>query len=74
MSRAINLTMTEAQIVHHCRETGIGISALETLPDGGVRLVCMSSYGAAQIRMKLKSRIMGGDVRRKRFKPIRPLW
>ena len=74
MSRAINLALTEAQVVHHCREKGIGISSLESLPDGGVRLVCMGGYGAAQVRLKLKSHIMEGEVRRHRFRPIRPLW
>lgn len=74
MSRTLNLAMTEAQIVHHCREKNIAISALERLPDGGVRLVCTSSYGAAQIRSKLKGHIMNGDVRRERFRPVRPLW
>ena len=74
MSRALNLSMTEAQVVHHCREKNIAISALEALPDGGVRLVCMSGYGAAQIRSKLKGQIIEGEVRRKRFRPLKPLW
>lgn len=74
MSRALNLKMTEAEVVRHCRDKSIGISALEALPDGGMRLVCMSGYGAAQIRSKLKSRIMEGEVRRERFRPLRPLW
>jgi hypothetical protein len=74
MSRALNLAMTEAAVVKHCAEQGIGVSALEPLPDGGVRLVCMSSYGAAQIGAKLKRQIIEGDVRRERFKPVRPSW
>ncbi len=74
MSRALNLSMTVAQIDRHCRENGVAISALEPLPDGGVRLVCMSNYGAAQIRSKLKARIIEGDVRRERFRPVKPLW
>ena len=74
MSRAFNLAMTEAEVVKHCAEKSIAISALEALPDGGMRLVCMSGYGAAQIRSKLKSRIMEGEVRRERFRPLRPLW
>ena len=49
-------------------------AALEALPDGGARLVCMSNYGAAQIRSKLKAHIMKDDVRRERFRPLRPLW
>ena len=74
MSRALNLTMTEAQIVRHCRENNIAVSALEPLPDGGVRLVCMTGYGAGQIRSKLKRHIIEGDVRRERFRPANPLW
>ena len=74
MSRAFNLAMTEAEIVEHCRNKSIAISAIEALPDGGVRLVCMSGHGAAQIRAKLKRRIIQGVVRRERFRPIRPLW
>lgn len=74
MSRALNLSMTIAQVDRHCRENGVAISALEALPDGGARLVCMSSYGAARIRLKLKSHIIEGDVRRERFRPVRPLW
>ena len=74
MSRAFNLSMTEADIRRHCADKSIAISALEALPDGGVRLVCMSGYGAEQIRSGLKRRIMNGDVRRERLKPARPLW
>ena len=74
MSRALNLSMTIAQVDRHCRENGIAISALEALPDGGARLVCMSNYGAAQIRLKLKPHIIEGHVRRERFRPAKPLW
>jgi hypothetical protein len=74
MSRALNLSMTMPQVDRHCRENGVAISALEALPDGGARLVCMSNYGAAQIRLKLKSHIIEGDVRRERFRPVKPLW
>ena len=74
MSRALNLAMSEADIVKHCADKSIAISALEALPDGGVRLVCMSGYGAAQIRSKLKRHLIQGEVRRERFKPARPLW
>jgi hypothetical protein len=66
--------MTMAQVDRHCRENGVAISALEALPDGGARLVCMSNYGAAQIRSKLKAHIMQDDVRRQRFRPLKPLW
>ena len=74
MSRALNLSLTMAQIERHCSESGVAISALEALPDGGARLVCMSNYGAAQIRLKLKRHIIEGEVRRERFRPVKPLW
>jgi hypothetical protein len=74
MTRAFNLAMTEAEVVQHCRDKSIAISAIEALPDGGVRLVCMSGHGAAQIRSKLKRQIIEGVVRRERFRPLRPLW
>ena len=74
MSRALNLSLTTAQVDDQCRKHGVAISALEALPDGGTRLVCMSNYGAAQIRFKLKDHIIEGDVRRERFRPLRPLW
>jgi hypothetical protein len=66
--------MTVAQVDRHCRENGVAISALEALPEGGSRLVCMSNYGAAQIRSKLSDRIIEGQVRRERFRPAKPLW
>ncbi len=74
MSRAFNLSMTEAEVVKHCRDAEVAVSALEALPDGGTRLVCMSGYGASKIRAKLKNRIIDGEVRRERFRPVRPLW
>ena len=74
MSRALNLSMTMAQVDRHCRENGVAISALEALPDGGARLVCMTNYGAAQVRLSLKGHIIEGEVRRERFRPLRPLW
>ena len=64
MSRAINLNLTEADAREQCSTRSIGISAIEALPDGGVRLVCMSSEGAALLRRRLKSQIMPDTARR----------
>ena len=64
MSRAINLNLTEADAREQCSTRSIGISAIEALPDGGVRLVCMSSEGAALLRRRLRSQIIPGTVRR----------
>jgi hypothetical protein len=74
MSRAFNLALTESQAARLCRDRHIAISALEVLPDGGVRLVCASAAGAEQVRTGLKKHIIDGDVRRQRFRPVTPLW
>jgi hypothetical protein len=64
MSRVINLAMSADEVRHQCQTRQVGVSALETLPDGGVRLVCMSADGAATIRKRLKANLINGDVRR----------
>jgi hypothetical protein len=64
MSRVVNLKMSEAEARHQCTTRQIGVSALENLPDGGVRLVCMSTEGAETIRKRLKTNVIKGDVRR----------
>jgi hypothetical protein len=64
VSRVINLAMSEAEARHQCITRKIGVSALENLPDGGVRLVCMSADGAAIIRKRLKANIISEPVRR----------
>ena len=74
MSRAVNLAMREEAIAKHCRDEDIGISVLEALPGGGVRLVCDSVYGAEQIRLKLKRHMIDGDPRRAQLRPRTPLW
>jgi len=74
MSRAVNLSMSEADVVKHCADKSIAISVVEALPEGGTRLVCMNGEGADQIRTKLKRHIIEGDVRREQFVRRRPLW
>ncbi len=64
MSRVVNLSMSADEARHHCTTRQIGVSALENLPDGGVRLVCMSSDGAATIRKRLKTSLIKDPVRR----------
>jgi len=64
VSRVVNLAMSADEARHQCLTRQVGVSALETLPDGGVRLVCMSTGGAETIRKRLKANIIKGDVRR----------
>jgi hypothetical protein len=74
MSRVINLALDEGVVVIRCHSESIGISAIETLPDGGVRLVCMSSHGAAIIRRKLKRYVLEEGVKRERLRPVTGTW
>lgn len=64
MSRAINLAMPEADVKARCVESGISISAIEPLQSGGTHLVCTTSAGADEVRLRLGNHIIEGAVRR----------
>ena len=74
MSRVVHLNLDEGVVVVRCLSEKVGVSAIERLPSGGVRLVCMSSEGAARMRRKLKSHVIAGTVTRARHRPANPLW
>ena len=74
MSRVLFVTLDEGQVVAKCLAEKVGISAIERLPAGGVRLVCMSSDGAATMTRKLKSHLIAGEVTRTVHRPASPLW
>lgn len=74
MSRVLLLDMSAQAATDECHRLDVGVSALEALPAGGVRLVTMSSYGAEQLRGKLKSKLIKGEVVRTRHRPTKPLW
>jgi len=75
MSRTLFLTLDEGKVIACCLKEKIGVSAIERLPGGGVRLVCKSSAGAERIRKVLKRELIeGGDTARERHRPSTPLW
>ena len=74
MSRTILLSMTEADVLAKCATNKVGVSAIEPLQDGGVRLVCMSTAGAEQIRGALKKHIIAGEATRQRHRPRHSTW
>ena len=75
MSRTIFLDLSEGEVIARCLKEKVGISAIERLPGGGVRLVCMSVDAAQQMRSLLKSRLLEGEhTVRERHRPITPLW
>ena len=63
-SRAINLSMDEADVSTMCAKFGLTISSIETLLSGGTRVVLQSSEEAAQLKRKLKTKVLQGAVSR----------
>ncbi len=74
MSRIVHLNLDEGVVVIRCISENVGVSAIERLSSGGVRLVCMSSEGAARMRHKLKAYLIAGTVTREKHRPPNPLW
>lgn len=74
MSRALLVALDEGQVVAACLAENVRISAIEHLTSGGVRLVCMSSEGAARMSRKLKGHLIDGVAIRQRHRPPTPLW
>ena len=74
MSRVLFVSLDEGKVVARCLAEKVGISTIERLPGGGVRLVCKSSDGAALMARKLKSHLIGDNVPREKFRPACPLW
>lgn len=74
MSRALFVSLDEGEVVTRCLAEKVGISAIERLPGGGVRLVCKSGEGAALMTRKFKQHLMDDSVARARHRPLTPLW
>ena len=73
MSREILVALSEGEVVTKCLAAKVGVSAIERLPDGGVRLVCMSTNGADTMRKAFKSHLIQGTVVREKQRP-RTAW
>jgi hypothetical protein len=69
MTRALLLSMKAGDVMAECLRETVGVTAIEQLVSGGVRLVCMSSNGAARMRIVLKAKLIQGEVVRERFRP-----
>ena len=74
MSRVLFLSLQEGEVVARCLTEKVGISAIERLPGGGVRLVCKSGDDAVMMRRNLKRHLMDEDATRERYRPKTPLW
>ena len=74
MSRAMFVNLTEAQVTASCKAENVGISVIERIPHGGVRLVCNSSDGAGIMTRKFKGKLITTEVTRERHRPASPTW
>ena len=74
MSRAMQLAMSEQEVLALCTSEKVAVSAIESLPGGGTRLVCCSSSGADIVRRKAKSKIITSEQVREKHRPTSPLW
>ena len=74
MSRVLFLGLDEGEVAAECLKRKVGVSAIERLPEGGVRLVCMSSAGAEKMRSTLKKQLITDLVTRQKHRPDRPFW
>ena len=74
MSRALLINLDEGQVVARCLSENVGISAIERLASGGVRLVCNSSDGAGTMMRAFKSHLIKGEVVRERRRPTKTSW
>jgi hypothetical protein len=70
----MQLAMRESEALDFCAAQGVAVSALERLPDGGVRLVCSSTNVAEIVRRKAKSKIVSEELAREKHRPASPLW
>ena len=74
MSRELFVRLEESDVISRCQHEKVGISAIERLPGGGVRFVCMSSEGAGVMTRKLKQHLIEDTAIREKFRPRNPLW
>ena len=74
MSRVLYVALKEPEVIARCGAEHVGISTLETLPCGGMRLVCKSTDGAALMGRKLKTHLMKGEPVREARRPRSSLW
>lgn len=74
MSRVLFVALDESQVADRCLAAKVGVSAIERIPAGGVRLVCMSGDGAEVMRRKFRGKLIKAEVTRELHRPRTPIW
>jgi hypothetical protein len=60
----MNLSLAEALVAARCADAGVIYNSIETLPNGGTRLVCRTIEGADEMRTRFKGHVLEGLVKR----------
>ena len=71
MSRAINVAVSEPDVLKLCEKHGALISAIERLECGGTRVVLTNIEGTEKMRGIFGKKIISGNVRRTVFASVR---
>ena len=61
-SRAMNVSIAQADVVALCRKHAASISAIETLHSGGTRVVLKNNQGAETMRKAFGKKVLAGPV------------
>lgn len=67
MTRAINVTASEDDVMTRCAEHGVSVSSIETLASGGTRVVLNTGEAAAAMRRIFRKELLTGEVKRTPF-------
>jgi L-asparaginase II len=73
-ARALFVSLDEGDVVARCGAAKVTISAIEKLPQGGVRFVCTSVDGAERMKKKFKAHLLPDTVARQNYRPTAPTW
>lgn len=64
MSRAMNVSLTQHEVVRICADMGISTTSTEALIPSGTRVVCRTSEGSLALWNEMRAHIIHGAVRR----------
>ncbi|MBB5711897.1 hypothetical protein [Sphingomonas xinjiangensis] len=64
MSRAININAPQDHVIAACAKRKVAISAIETLPSGGTRVVMNNAADTAIMAAAYRTKIISGQVTR----------
>lgn len=62
MTRVVNIDESVAVITALCEKFGLSISTMEPLPSGGTRVVTTTADGAADLRKRMKGKLLDGAI------------